>query len=114
MTVCIASDGFPPKAGGIVSFNWHLTQLLLNAGHAVIQININRTPGAKDDVIEKGNFTQVWLAESFSKYKKQWSAYLHKKEIRVRRKIFIENCNYFVRKNKVPCKLSPYSVDDNF
>lgn len=75
MTVCIASDGFPPKAGGIVSFNWHITQLLLNAGHSVVQINIDRAPDANDRVVTKRGFTQVWLAKTFQAYKKTWAAY---------------------------------------
>jgi len=75
MTICIAADGFPPKAGGIVTFNWHLTKLLLAAGHSVVQLNVDRTPNTADRVQTNGSFTQVWLAKSFLTHKKKWAAF---------------------------------------
>jgi glycosyltransferase involved in cell wall biosynthesis len=77
MTVCIATDGFPPQVGGIATFNQHLSGLLTNAGHNVIVLYIGYEAqhNEEDDVIREGCLTRVILKKTYSTILETWKPY---------------------------------------
>lgn len=75
MTICIATDGYPPQVGGIATFNQHLVTLLTAAGHKAIVLYVDYDNEDDDLVTTDGNLTKVQLRKTFSKYYKQWQPY---------------------------------------
>lgn len=75
MTVCIATDGFPPQTGGIATFNEHLASLLLGAGHRVVVLYTDYDTTGEDWVQTEGNLTLVRLRDTYHKHYNGWKRY---------------------------------------
>lgn len=68
MTICIATDGFYPKVGGISTFYKHLSDLLVEAGHQVLILTISDDETeacAADTVQQTETVTIVTLKTTF-------------------------------------------------
>lgn len=77
MTVCIATDGYPPQTGGIATFNRHLTNLLTKAGHRVVVLypGYDSTINDEDSVLTEGLLTTVLLKQTYIRFKNEWQPY---------------------------------------
>ncbi|HNR16499.1 MAG TPA: glycosyltransferase family 4 protein [Chitinophagaceae bacterium] len=75
MTICIATDGFPPQVGGIATFNKHLVSLLTDAGHKVIVLYMAYDSEENDQIITEGLLTKVILRKTYQQHYKQWQGY---------------------------------------
>jgi glycosyltransferase involved in cell wall biosynthesis len=68
MTICIATDGFYPKVGGISTFYKHLTDLLVEAGHRVLVLTISddeKEAENSDTIQQTETVTVVTLKKTF-------------------------------------------------
>lgn len=71
MTICIATDAFPPHQSGIATHNAYLVKLLQEAGHTVIVLTTDfRNTKGPDSIEKKEGVTVVTLRDS---YKKQYA-----------------------------------------
>lgn len=75
MTVCIATDGFPPQTGGIAAFNQHLVTLLRQAGHRVVVLYVDYDNRGDDWVQTDDSLILVKLRNSYHKYYSEWKPY---------------------------------------
>jgi glycosyltransferase involved in cell wall biosynthesis len=76
MTICIATDGFPPQAGGIATFNKHLVSLLTDAGHSVIVLYIDYEKTEEENSTDtQGLLTKVLLRKSYKIQYDNWTPY---------------------------------------
>src|SRR5690242_18642397 len=76
MTICIATDGFPPMTGGIATFYGHLSAMLTKYGHKVIVLMVDHDMKMQDDEIkESGAVTKVLLRKSYTTYKEKYAPY---------------------------------------
>ena len=77
MTICIATDGFPPQVGGIATFNQHLVNLLTGAGHKVVVLYIGYTARDQEEdlIIREGNLVRVVLQKTYFKFIREWKPY---------------------------------------
>lgn len=75
MTICIATDGFPPQVGGIATFNKHLVSLLTDADHKVIVLYMAYDSEENDQIITEGLLTKVILRKTYQQHYKQWQGY---------------------------------------
>ncbi len=68
MTVCIATNNYPPAIGGIPNYYQYLAEILNSFGHRVIILTIDDAGGDIPDAIEnKGPFTKVTLRATYIK-----------------------------------------------
>ncbi len=77
MTICIATDGFPPQVGGIATFNQHLVTILIAAGHKVIVLYVgyDAARDQEDQTIHDGNLVRIILKNSYFKHIDEWKQY---------------------------------------
>jgi hypothetical protein len=77
MTICIASDAFYPRVGGVAGFNRYLCANLLSQGHSVICLTIDEQakPDDPDAIVKENNCTTVILKGGYQQYKKRYAAY---------------------------------------
>lgn len=75
MTICIATDGFPPQVGGIATFNKHLVSLLTDAGHKVIVLYMAYNSEENDQIITEGLLTKVILRKAYQEHYRGWKRY---------------------------------------
>jgi glycosyltransferase involved in cell wall biosynthesis len=75
MTICIATDSYPPHNSGIATHNSYLVKLLLDSGNKVIVLTASfDQPREEDLVIDQGDLVIITLkksyGEQFNYYKK--------------------------------------------
>jgi len=71
MTICIATDAFPPHNSGIATHNSYLAGLLHEEGHAIVILTVDfNNLKAADDVKRVDGYTVVTLRDS---YRQQFS-----------------------------------------
>jgi glycosyltransferase involved in cell wall biosynthesis len=77
MTVCIASDAFDTRVGGVAGFNRYLCENLLSQGHAVVRLTMDENAGLAeaDQVTVEDRCTTVVLRGGYQQYKKKYAAY---------------------------------------
>jgi len=77
MTICIATDAFPPHNSGIATHNSYLAKLLHDAGHAIVilTVDFNNLKGT-DDVKRLDEYTVVTLKNSYLEQSTYFSSFI--------------------------------------
>ena len=77
MTVCIATDSFPPALGGIATFYANLAELLVKKGDKVIvlMVDTRSNPEEEDLIISESLLTKIVLRKSYAKYYSYYKQY---------------------------------------
>lgn len=77
MTICIATDSFPPHNSGIATHNAYLVKLLQEGGHKVVVLTVDFTRlKSPDSNTEQNGVTIVTLNESYNVQLKYFSQFI--------------------------------------
>ena len=77
MTICIATDSFPPHNSGIATHNSYLVKLLQEAGHRIIVLTVDFDNQKQDDTIEEQNgITIARLKKSYAEQFRYFSRFI--------------------------------------
>jgi glycosyltransferase involved in cell wall biosynthesis len=77
MTICIATDSFPPHNSGIATHNAYLVKLLQEGGHKVVVLTVDFTRlKSPDSIKEEDGITIVSLNESYNVQLKYFNQFI--------------------------------------
>ncbi|MCY7311701.1 MAG: glycosyltransferase family 4 protein, partial [Chitinophagaceae bacterium] len=77
MTICIATDSFPPHNSGIATHNAYLVKLLQEDGHKVVVLTVDFTLLKSPDAIkEEDGITIITLNESYNTQFRYYSQFI--------------------------------------
>jgi len=77
MTICIATDSFPPHNSGIATHNAYLVKLLQEGGYKVVVLTVDFTQlKSPDSIKEKDGITIVTINESYNVQFKYFSQFI--------------------------------------
>lgn len=75
MTICIVTDSFPPKVGGIASFYKHLAELFMQNGHSVIVLTADPSHNTEDEIRFGSGPAVVVLKKTYAGFYQQYKPY---------------------------------------
>lgn len=77
MTICIATDSFPPKNSGIATHNSYLVKLLQEAGHSIVVLTVDFDNRKGPDTTKQQNgVTIITLKKSYTKQFDHFSRFI--------------------------------------
>jgi len=77
MTICIATDSFPPHNSGIATHNAYLVKLFQEGGHKIVVLTVDFTRlKSPDSIKEENGITIVTLNESYNVQFKYFSQFI--------------------------------------
>src|SRR5687767_12385104 len=77
MTICLATDSYPPHNSGIATHNLYLVRLLVESGIKVIVLTADFTKMKEDDsVTDQGGIVLVTLKKSYGEQHRYFSQFI--------------------------------------
>lgn len=77
MTICIATDSFPPKNSGIATHNSYLVKLLQEAGHSIVVLTVDfENKKGPDTVKKQDGIIIVTLKKSYNRQFEYFSRFI--------------------------------------